>query len=119
MTPMKKSSLIIRLEFNGSVVRETTSGELNGEITIGRSEQCTWRIPKDDRSASGVHAKIFLKGKKCFIQDLKSRNGIYYMGSKIQERRLAPGDVYSIGDCKLYIEKPVETGKKKQTEQYH
>jgi pSer/pThr/pTyr-binding forkhead associated (FHA) protein len=119
MIPMKKSSLIIRLEFNGSVVRETTSGELNGEITIGRSEQCTWRIPKDDRSASGVHAKIFLKGKKCFIQDLKSRNGIYYMGSKIQERRLTPGDVYSIGDCKLYIEKPVETGKKKQTEQYH
>jgi len=117
---MKKSSLIIHLELNGTVIREIKSSDLNGEITIGRSEQCTWRIPSQDRSASSVHAKLFLKGKKCFIQDLKSRNGIYYMGSKIQERRLAAGDVYSIGDCKLMVEQFIgDAGHKKSQEQYH
>ena len=100
----KKSSYLFRLELNGAVIRECSSDDIANEITIGRSDRCDWVIPAEDRGASGVHAKICRKGKHFFIQDQKSRNGIYFMGAKIQERKVAVGDLYSIGDCKLTVE---------------
>ena len=105
MMIFKKISLIFRLELNGRVVQEVKSSDLDSEITIGRGEHCTLRIPAEDRGASGIHARIHRKGKHYFIQDLNSRNGVYFMGGKIQERKLSAGDLYSIGDCKLLVER--------------
>lgn len=105
MTILKKNSLIFRLELNGRVVQELKPAGLDSEITIGRGEHCTLRIPAEDRGASSVHARIFRKGKHYFIQDLNSRNGVYFMGGKIQERKLSAGELYSIGDCKLLVER--------------
>lgn len=105
MTILKKNSLIFRLELNGRVVQELKPADPDSEITIGRGEHCTLRIPAEDRGASSVHARIFRKGKHYFIQDLNSRNGVYFMGSKIQERKLSVGELYSIGDCKLLVDR--------------
>lgn len=98
----------IRLELNGRLVHEISSAEISGDIIIGRRSDCTWTIPAEDRSASGQHARLFLKGKNVFIQDMKSRNGIYFMGEKIQERKISKGDIYSIGDSKLLVEELTE-----------
>ena len=120
MNFIKQTPLIIQLELNGKVLCEVSTDDLKSEITIGRSEQCAWRIPSDDRSASGVHARIFRNGKRVMIEDLKSRNGIYFMGSKIQKRKLAAGDVYGIGDCKLTVEHDLRSQKKGASqEKYH
>ena len=112
MNLIKQPPLIIQLELNGKIIREISTVDLKSDITIGRSEQCTWRIPHEDRGASGVHARIFLNGKKVMIEDMKSRNGVYFMGAKIQKRKLAAGDVYGIGDCKLTVEHDLSSRKK-------
>lgn len=101
---MFKKNYNIRLELNGQLIHEISSAEISNDIVIGRSSDCTWTVPAEDRSVSGQHARLFLKGKSIFIQDLKSRNGIYFMGEKIQERKIAKGDTYSIGDSKLVID---------------
>jgi pSer/pThr/pTyr-binding forkhead associated (FHA) protein len=120
MSLIKQSPLIIQLEFNGSVIHEIRSADLKADVTIGRSEKCVWRIPPEDRSASGLHARIFLSGKKLMIEDMKSRNGVYFMGKKIPKRKLAAGDVYGIGDCKLTVEHDVQSAKGKVSqEKYH
>ena len=120
MNLIKQSPLIVQLEFNGKIVHEISTVDLKSEITIGRSERCVWRIPGEDRSASGVHARLFLSGKKVMIEDLKSRNGVYFMGARIQKRKIAAGDVYGIGDCKLTVEHDVRSQKKNVSqEKYH
>ena len=101
---MFKKDYNIRLELNGRLIHEISSAKISNDIVIGRSSECTWTVPAEDRSVSGQHARLFLKGKSIFIQDLKSRNGIYFMGEKIQERKIAKGDTYSIGDSKLVID---------------
>ncbi len=105
---MFKKNYTIRLELNGRLVHEISSAEISADIIIGRRSDCTWTIPAEDRSASGQHARLFLKGKNVFIQDMKSRNGIYFMGEKIQERKISKGDIYSIGDSKLVVEDLVD-----------
>ena len=120
MNLIKQPPLIIQLELNGKIIREISTADLKSDITIGRSEQCTWRVPHEDRSASGIHARIFLNGKKVMIEDMKSRNGVYFMGAKIQKRKLAAGDVYGIGDCKLTVEHDLSSRKKNVSqEKYH
>lgn len=115
-----KHSLIIQLEFNGKIIHEIGSDDLKSDITIGRNDQCTWQVPREDRSASGVHARIFRMGKKILIEDMKSRNGVYFMGAKIQKRKLAAGDVYGIGDSKVTVEHDLRDQKKKGSqEKYH
>ena len=61
-----KHSLIIQLEFNGKIIHEISSDDLKSDITIGRNDQCTWQVPREDRSASGVHARIFRMGAARF-----------------------------------------------------
>lgn len=101
---MFKKNYVIRLELNGVLINEISSSDISGEIVIGRGADCTWKIPIADRGASSQHAKLYRKGWQFYIQDLKSRNGIYFMGEKIQLRKLSGGDIYSIGDCKLIVE---------------
>ena len=116
----KQPPLIIQLEFNGKIISEICSEDLNSDITIGRSGQCNWRVPAEDRGASGVHARIFRNGKKIMIEDMKSRNGVFFMGSRIQKRKLAAGDVYGIGDCKITVEHDIHSQKAKVSqEKYH
>ena len=111
--------LLFRLEFCGRLVYEITSDDFKTDITIGRSSDNIWVLPPDDRSASNHHAKLVFKNKAFFVVDTGSRNGIYYQGQRIQEKKAAPGDLFSIGDCKLIVEAIVENKGKKYEEQYH
>ena len=115
----KSSQLSVRLELEERILFEVMADQIDGEITIGRGLDCTWQIPATDRSASSKHAKIFKKGGKLILQDAGSRNGIFYMGTRITEQKLSPGEIYGIGDCKLIVEEVLVQDKSAAKEQYH
>ena len=96
--------MLIRLEHNGRIVHEVKSGDIKGEMTIGRSHTCTWPVPKEDNVASSRHACLFLKGKTAWIKDLESTNGTFYLGKKIDKKKLAVGDRIGVGNCTLCVE---------------
>jgi hypothetical protein len=54
---------------------------IQGTNYVGRSMDNEVRI--EDRTVSRKHLRIFRDNEKCFITDLKSRNGTFYRGSFI------------------------------------
>ncbi|MBO7619896.1 MAG: FHA domain-containing protein, partial [Victivallales bacterium] len=102
--------LIIRFELNGDVLQEISSADIKEEIAIGRNPASTWVIPPTDKSASNNHAKLFVKGGHAIIKDMQSRNGTFFQGERITERKLQAGDQIRIGDCLLKVESAAETG---------
>ena len=105
--------LIIRFELNNEVLKEVSSKEIHEEISIGRNPASTWVIPPTDKSASNNHAKLFVKGGHAIIKDMQSRNGTFFQGERITERKLQGGDQIRIGDCLLKVESAAETGGRK------
>ncbi len=62
---------------------------------IGRSRSCNLRLPSAD--ASRRHAEI-LAGRDGFVlRDLRSTNGTFVNGERVEERTLRPGDRIEIG----------------------
>lgn len=96
--------MLIRLEYNGRIVHEIASGAISGDLIIGRSHSCTWPVPKDETVCSSKHAKVFVKGKRVWVQDLDSTNGMFYNGKRIAKKRLAVGDKIGLGNCVLCVE---------------
>lgn len=111
--------LFFRLELNGRLLYEIYSDDIKSDISIGRSGDNTWIIPSDDCSASNHHAKITFKNKAFYVEDLNSRNGLYYQGQRIQEKKMKPGDLFSIGDCKLIVEYVVINNPNNGEDTYH
>lgn len=75
-------------------------------IVIGRDKSCDWCTSGIDASVSSRHAELFRKRGAIWIRDLGSRNGLFYRGERIKERRLAIGDSILIGACKVTLEPP-------------
>ena len=96
--------LVLRLECGGACVKECAVADLPAETRIGRAGDCFWRIPDSDKSASSHHAVLRKKGRKVVIVDTDSRNGIYFKGVSVKERKIAAGDIIGIGDAKLVAE---------------
>lgn len=115
----KKKTLLFRFELNGRSLYEICSDDVKSDILIGRSGDNTWIIPNEDRSASSHHAKITFHNKAFYLEDLKSRNGIYYQGQRIQEKKIKPGDLFSIGDCKLIVERIVTDESSNRENTFH
>ena len=71
-------------------------------VEIGRSHACRLRTPAEDHSVSGKHAKLAWKGSALFIEDIGSRNGVYYNGRRIDRpTKVEPGALFAIGNCQL------------------
>lgn len=101
----KGPDLVLRLECNGRIIHEGRVSELAFPIQIGRKSVCLWNVPPDEKSVSGVHAEIFVRRKReLMIRDLGSKNGIFVMGAKVQERHLADGVQVGMGQCRLFVE---------------
>jgi pSer/pThr/pTyr-binding forkhead associated (FHA) protein len=77
--------------------------DLIGGLSIGRSAEADVRI--DDRYASGVHARIFTRDGRAYVEDMNSTNGTLLNDAALSgEAELIDGDVVRIGDTEFRYE---------------
>ncbi|HZR14433.1 MAG TPA: FHA domain-containing protein [Acidimicrobiia bacterium] len=78
----------------------TRAGEvfpLDGEITVGRGGGCQV-VLADDTFVSQVHARVFTRDGRAYVEDLGSRNGTFVNGKRIDvATRLRRGDRVQFG----------------------
>ena len=96
--------MLIRLEHKGVHLFEVGSEKIGQGVDIGRSSQCAWRVPADDKDVSSKHARLTLKGDEVWLEDLGSSNGTYFHGKTVKKIRLNPGMQIGIGGCLLIAE---------------
>jgi pSer/pThr/pTyr-binding forkhead associated (FHA) protein len=73
-----------------------------GPLTIGRSLKN--HVVLVDDAVSSVHAQIVQEGEQYFIVDLKSSNGTFLEGIKVQKEPLSNGQKIKIGVSTLVFE---------------
>ena len=77
--------------------------DLIGGLSIGRSKEADVQI--DDRYASGVHARIFSRDGRTYIEDMNSTNGTLLNDAELKgEAELIDGDTVRIGDTQFNFE---------------
>jgi hypothetical protein len=77
--------------------------DLFGGISIGRSADADVRI--EDRFASGLHARIYSRQGRYYLEDMNSTNGTLLNSATVTgEAELAPGDLIQIGDTEFRFE---------------
>lgn len=78
--------------------------ELTGEpLTIGRSREAD--IPLLDDKVSRAHCGIRLSDGEFYLKDLKSRNGVYVNGQRVEDTvKLKVGDRIQIGSTVFVLE---------------
>ena len=70
-------------------------------VTIGRGKEAT--VVLNDEKCSRIHTAIRYWDDIFIIRDMKSSNGTYLNGKKIEVAKLTPGDVIKIGDTELHV----------------
>ena len=78
------------------------------KITLGRGLNVDLTI--QDRLSSRLHCLIEFKDNAWYVSDLKSRNGTFVNGKRIQEAQLNIGDRIRIGEMVLVCERAVVKG---------
>jgi len=77
--------------------------DLIGGLSIGRSKDSDVQI--EDRYASGLHARVFERGGRYFVEDMSSTNGTLLNGATLKgEAELIDGDTVQIGDTEFRLE---------------
>ena len=77
--------------------------DLIGGLSIGRSKDSDVQI--EDRYASGLHARVFERGGRFFVEDMSSTNGTLLNGATlVGEAELIDGDTVQIGDTVFRLE---------------
>jgi hypothetical protein len=84
----------------GGGLREGERFDLFGGLSIGRSGDADVRI--DDRYASSLHARVYSRNGRFYVEDLKSTNGTLLNDASLNgEAELVEGDVIRIGDTEF------------------
>jgi hypothetical protein len=87
----------------GGGLRAGERFDLIGGLSIGRSGEADLRI--EDRYASGLHARIFSRDARTYIEDMNSTNGTLLNDRALHgEAELIDGDLVRIGDTELRFE---------------
>jgi hypothetical protein len=77
--------------------------DLIGGLSIGRSKDADVQI--DDRYASGIHARVFPRGDRFLVEDMRSTNGTLLNGASLSgEAELLDRDTIQIGDTVFRFE---------------
>jgi hypothetical protein len=87
----------------GGGLREGERFDLIGGLSIGRSAEADLRI--EDRYASGLHARIFSRDGRSYVEDMSSTNGTLLNDAELRgEAELIDGDLVRIGDTEFRFE---------------
>jgi FHA domain len=77
--------------------------DLIGGLSVGRSKESDVQI--DDRYASSLHARVFSREGRFYVEDMNSTNGTLLNGATLQgEAELIDGDTVQIGDTVFRLE---------------
>ena len=77
--------------------------DLIGGLSIGRSRDADVQI--EDRYASGIHARVFHRDARVYVEDMNSTNGTLLNDATLKgEAELLDGDVLRIGDTEFRLE---------------
>ena len=71
-------------------------------VIIGASEQAHLRLT-DDPYVSGIHCLIETRDHRCHMRDLRSRNGTWINGRRVDGGELADGDQIRIGRTPIAV----------------
>ncbi|MBP1583462.1 MAG: FHA domain-containing protein, partial [Victivallales bacterium] len=95
----------IRLEYDRRTLYEINADDIQSDITIGRGQDNVWHLPAQDISAHRQHAVLKkLRRGGLVLESCQGREGLFYLGRPIKERRLQVGDVCGISDSTLIVE---------------
>jgi hypothetical protein len=87
----------------GGGVEQGRRFDLIGGLSIGRSKEADVRI--EDRYASSLHARVFSREGRFYVEDMNSTNGTLLNGATLQgEAELIDGDSVQIGDTVFRLE---------------
>lgn len=81
---------------------------LGGSYTIGRISGCEFVIKH--LSVSREHAKLSVQAQVVTIKDLKSLNGTFVDGVRIQEAQVQPGQTVQFGQVVCYLVGQIASG---------
>ncbi len=70
-------------------------------FTLGRNESCDYQIPSS--RVSREHAEIVREAGVLKLRDLKSTNGTFVNGQRIDQHRLVDGDLVVIADVRFTV----------------
>ena len=77
--------------------------DLIGGLSVGRSKESDVQI--EDRYASSLHARVFSREGRFYVEDMNSTNGTLLNGaSLVGEAELIDGDTVQIGDTVFRFE---------------
>lgn len=75
---------------------------VDGDLLIGRSKDCDLHI--EDPRMSRRHARLFLQGDRLWLEDLKSPNGTFVNGRRLQGTvTLTDGDLIALGKSQIRV----------------
>jgi pSer/pThr/pTyr-binding forkhead associated (FHA) protein len=79
--------------------------DLADEVTIGRASGCQIAL-EDDKAVSQLHARLFRRDGRLYLEDLGSTNGTYLNAKKVGGPvALARGDRVQVGRTVLEVTK--------------
>ena len=99
----------VRKQGGSPVLRLIAPAELKGrtfplgdEVTVGRAAGC--QVTIDDTYASQLHARVFLRDGRVYVEDLGSTNGTYLNRRKVTGPMVVQrGDKLQIGNTVLEL----------------
>jgi hypothetical protein len=87
----------------GGGLREGERFDLFGGLSIGRAGDADVNI--DDRYASGLHARVYSRAGRFYVEDMNSTNGTLLNDATVNgEAELVAGDLIRIGDTEFRFE---------------
>lgn len=93
----------VRLRVVEPADRRGTTYDLGDELTVGRASGCQVALP-DDSYASQLHARIFRRDGRLWLEDLGSTNGTYLNAKTVTSPvSLRRGDRVQVGRTVLEV----------------
>lgn len=74
---------------------------LKKQLLIGRRESCD--IVLRFANVSAHHCQMYVNGGYWYCRDMQSRNGVKVNGIRVQEKRIDPGDAFSVAKHKYKL----------------
>ena len=94
---------VVRLRVVEPADRRGTTYDLGDELTVGRASGCQVALP-DDSYASQLHARIFRRDGRLWLEDLGSTNGTYLNAKAVTSPvSLRRGDRVQVGRTVLEV----------------